>query len=223
METKAKLIPILTGAMLALSSVNVSAEILLNPAAKTAAGGLDVTGAFISHSTDYEVDGGGEFDVDRTVLGISAAHGLSDKLDIYGSLGLSADVEYENSDGDGFILAGGVRGGLPVNAGVDLGGYAQLTLFEEDVDSIDVSGWDVRVGVLARGAEQTGKFSFYGGLELIVLDDFEADTNGGSSDFEYDDIVGLRLGAQLNGDLPLHLQLGLMHESSIMLSASTTF
>lgn len=196
------------------------AELFVNPVTKNKAGAAEISGHFGSISAEYEA--GGSFDIDRTFIGATYAHGLDSSLDVYGtfSLILESEIEDRPGDGDGFILGGGARGGIPNDLGVNLHGYAQFLIIDEDYGGgLDGEEMSIMAGVAVSKALDT-KIKLYGGLEFNIWSDL--DSNGGDAD--RDDFFGLRLGANFNlGQYLLNANMALMHETGIFISASKRF
>lgn len=197
------------------------AELFVNPVTKNKTGASEISVHFGSISVDYEA-GGSSFDIDRTFLGASYIHGLDSSLDVYGTFSLTLESEIENvpSDGDGFILGGGVRGAIPNDMGVDLSGYGQLLLIDEDYGSgLDGEELAITLGIAASKALDT-KIKLYGALEFNLFSDMEIN----STDVDRNDFLGFRLGANFNlGQYLLNANMALAHESGIFISASNRF
>lgn len=197
------------------------AELFVNPVTKNKTGASEISAHFGSVSVDYEA-GGSSADIDRTFIGATYAQGLNSSLDVFGTFSLTLESEFENSssDGDGFIIGGGIRGGIPNDLDVDLHGYAQLLLIDEDYGgNADGEEMAIMMGVAASKALDT-KIRLYGALEFNLFSDMEV----GNTDVDRDDFFGIRLGANFNlGQYLLNANLALIHESGIFISGSKRF
>lgn len=201
---------------------SANAELFVNPVSKSKTGAGELSAHFGTSSVDYEV-GGAKFEIDRTFLGATYAHGLDSNLDIYGTFSLTLKSEIENAptDGDGFILGGGVRAGIPNELGVSLHGYGQLLLIDEDYGGgADGEEMSIMAGVVASKALDS-KIKIYGGAEFNLYSDLDG---GGGSSAERDDLFGFRIGLNFNlGEYLLNANMSLAHEQGIFLSASKAF
>ena len=67
---------------------------------------LNISPVFSFSEIEYEGDGRGEFDIDRTLFGVSLGYGIHPSFDLFGDLAYIAEAELENSsrDGDGFLM-----------------------------------------------------------------------------------------------------------------------
>ena len=225
--------------MFLVSGLNAAnAELLVNPLSKAKMGGMEGSAHFGSSSVDYEQNGS-KGDVDRKFIGATIAYGMSNMMDVYGTLSYTLEAQAEGfpSDDTGFILGGGVRAKIPNNSGFDLHGYAQLLLIDEDYGSISFPGGSVSLsgeetsimaGVVASKALDNN-ITVYGGLELNLLSDLDIkqnDTFFGSASVsaDRDDFLGFRLGVNFNaGTFLLNVNTALIHESGIFISASQPF
>jgi hypothetical protein len=197
------------------------AELFVNPVTKNKIGTSEISAHFGSISVDYEV-GGSSFDIDRTFLGATYAHGLNSSFDVFGTFSITLESEIENSpsDGDGFIIGGGIRGGIPNDLGVKLNGYGQLLLIDEDYGgNADGEEMAIMVGMAASKALDS-KIKLYGALEFNLFSDMEI----GSTDVDRDDYFGFRLGANFDlGQFLLNANMALIHETGIFISGSQRF
>ena len=205
--------------MLGINSA--SAELFVNPVTKNKAGASQISAHFGSVSVDYEV-GNSSADIDRTFIGASYVHGLDSSLDVYGTFSLTLESELENapSDGDGFILGGGVRGSIPNDLDVNLHGYAQFLMIDEDYGSgLDGEEMSIMLGAAVSKALDT-KIKLYGALEFNMWSDLDTDFG----DADRDDSFGIRLGANFAlGEYLVNANMALMHESGIFISGSKRF
>lgn len=197
------------------------AELFVNPIVKNKSGAGEGSIHFGASSVDYEA-GGSTGDIDRTFIGATYAHGLNSSFDIYGtfSLTLESELEFSSSDGDGYILGGGVRAGIPNDLGVNINGYAQLLMIDEDYgNSIDGDEMSIMFGAVASKALDS-KIKIYGGLEFNLYSDMDIE----GSDADRDDFLGVRLGVNFNfGNVLMNVNTSLMHETGIFVSASQPF
>jgi hypothetical protein len=215
------LIKLVVGISMIFAFNSAHAELLVNPVGKSKPGAWQGSGHFGISSVEYEV-GNSSGDIDRTFLGATFAYGMNNTIDIYGTLSFTLEAELENapSDGDGFILGGGVRGQIPSDMGVALHGYAQLLFIDEDYGSnIDGEETYLMAGIVAAKALDNN-IKIYGGLELNLIGDLEIN----SVDADRDDFLGFRLGANFNaGNFLIDVNTALIHENGIFVSASKAF
>lgn len=197
---------------------SANAELFINPVVKNSPGSSEISAHFGTSSVDYEY-GGSSSDIDRTFIGATYAQGLNSSIDVYGtfSLTLESELEFTTTDGDGFILGGGVRGLIPNDMGVSLHGYGQFLLIDEDYGtSVDGEEMSIMLGLVASKALDS-KIKIYGGAEFNLFSDMDI----GNVDADRDDFLGARLG--LNFDLGAYLlnaNLSLIHETGLFISAS---
>lgn len=181
---------------------SASAQLLIDPVSKAAAGTNDLGVTFGFSEVDYEIDSGGTATVDRKYTGMSLAHGLSEDVDLYGALAYTyeAEVNDSNSDDDGMIMAAGVKSRLGQVEELSFYGYGQFQYLAEDYgNDVDASLFETNLGVLSR-VNLFDPLAFYAGLDFIPISEGELDTRVGDVDFERDDIFGVRLGADLEMD-----------------------
>ena len=200
---------------------SASAELFINPVTKNKTGTSEISAHFGSISVDYEANGS-TGDIDRTFIGATYAHGLNSSFDVYGTFSLTLEAELEGApnDGDGYILGGGIRAGIPNDLGVALNGYAQLLLISEDYgNSIDGDETAIMFGVVASKAIDS-KIKLYGGAEFNLWSDMDIE----GTDADRDDFLGFRIGANFTaGQYLLNVNMALAHESGIFISGSKAF
>lgn len=214
------------------------AELFINPVTKLSMGAREGSAHFGTSTVTYD-SGGSNGDVDRTFLGATVAYGMNNLLDVYGTFSYTMKAKAEGIPGDdsGYILGGGVRGGIPNDMGLKLHGYAQLLLINEDYGSesffgttIEYSGKETSImaGVVASKALEN-KVVVYGGLELNLVSDADIKVSGysggsGRVSVDRDDFLGFRLGANFDaGDFLLNVNTSLIHETGIFISGSKPF
>jgi len=209
------------GVVVALGFSTANAELFVNPITKSKTGAGETSVHFGTSSVDYDF-GGGSGDIDRDFIGATYAHGLNSSFDVYGTFSytLKSKLENSTSDGSGFILGGGVRGGIPNDMGVSLHGYGQFLLIDEDYgNSLDGQELAMMVGVVASKALDS-KIKIYGGAEFNLYSDIDIESVNG----DRDDLFGFRIGANLNlGEFLLNANLSLAHEQGLFLSGSKSF
>ena len=204
-------------------TTTAQAELLVNPASSAGKNNPQFSAFFKNSSVKMDVENVGSGDVDRTIIGASAAYGITDNADAYFAFGLANDVDYEDlGDGDGTQFGFGIRGKLPLENQLTLKGYAQFTSYKEETteNGVDIegSGNDIRGGIVA--ASDRGDFVIYGGIDMILSESFEIEAGGVSADVEHDSSFGFLVGGELSGSMPLHFQAMFGHETGFLISAS---
>ena len=80
------------------------AQLIVDPQGDVGAENVELNTVLSFSEIEYDADGRGGGEVERTILGISAAYGLQPSLDLYGELAYILEAELENgSDDDGFF------------------------------------------------------------------------------------------------------------------------
>lgn len=209
-----------------LAGNSVYAELLIDPIG-SAEDGTEVGAAFTSSSIEYDVNGDDE--IDRTMLSAYAAFEAADEVDAFVAVAYSHKVEAEgiNDDDAGIILAGGVRGVLPIDVDFDLRGYAQLAYIDEtylNKNGGEVTGNGLELSIGALAVKELDEFEAYGGIELVPFGNFELETSGnrtGSADLDRDSLFGLRLGARFDvDDFVIRGEVAFIGEQSFTVSIS---
>jgi hypothetical protein len=218
---------------------SASAELLVNPAAKTSVGKTQVAGLFGTSSVTYSDDFNDKGDIDRNFLGVSAAYGMSDGVDVFGALALITKAEVEDfpDDDSGTAFALGVRGILPMQADLKLHGYAQYLSIDEDYgsfvdgfgDTISLSGKETSLSAGVVATKKVENITVYGGAEFIFMSDGKVTVTDSSlgtakGDIERDDTLGFRAGAYFNaGEFDMSVGFAFAHETGFALGLSKEF
>lgn len=218
-----------------LFSTTAHAELLVDPTASTESGEISGGVSLIISSVAYELDGSSsKSDVDRKILSAYGALNVQDEIDVFGALGYTFEAEADDVNGDdtGFMLAGGVRGTLPIEGDFKVQGYAQLLYFDEDYGNLNntasVSGSGIELSVGAVAVKELDALNIYGGIELIPYNDVEFDFSNPTNrtiGADRDDIFGIRLGAnyQLDDQFLLRGEVALLSETTFTLGVSMPF
>jgi hypothetical protein len=203
---------------------SASAQLLIDPSGKAEVGQIEVAASLILNEIEYEIANSAESDIEYTVIGAQAAYALNEMVDVFGALGFIAKAESDTDDGDGFMLAGGVRAAVATMNAVAISAYAQVQYLSEDFDNdVEATVKELLLGV-------TGSYmlndivKLYGGLELVPYSDGEVETPRGDADVERDAMFTVRVGgtADVSGVL-VRAELSLLAEQGITLGLGTRF
>ncbi len=205
---------------------SASAQLIVTPHGDVRDQQIDLTVALSGSEIEYELeDSGGSADIDRTIVGIAAAFGLSPVLDLYGEFGYIVEAEVEGADGDddGALLGAGVRGVMYKQDGLSVHGLAGVRFISEEYgDGVEGELFELPLSVVLSGKVDPN-FQLYGGLDLVPISEGDVDFPGaGSADIERDDIIGVRFGGDYSWpSLTLNLEVALVSEESF--TARLTF
>ena len=190
-----------------------------NPTATVAKGSF-LVGAEID-IWERDMKNGGTFDVDGTKILVKGTGGLSDKIDVFGKIGIaeveSSDLNFSSDMG----LAIGVGGKVNVyeRGKVKAGVVAQVLMWsgEDSGVDIDITEFDLAFG---GSYDVTKEFDCYGGLMLAMV---QGDANG--NDFDQDDPIGIFLGGEytITPHVKAGLELRQMSETSFTFMTSFAF
>lgn len=184
----------------------------------------DVQGTLMLSDVEYDFDAGGDAEIERTIVGISSSYGLNQSLSMFGEFGLIAESEIENSrdDGNGFLLGAGLKGPLMYQGRFSVTGFGGIRFIDEDYgDSVDGQLFELHGGVVGRYALEKN-LGVYAGLDIIPFSDGEVDAPGGKSDFERDNILGLRLGIDfLIQEVQVNTEVALVSEEAFVIRIGT--
>ncbi len=184
-----------------------------NPTATVAQGSFLVGAEFDFWDRDFE--NGGVVSVEGTKILVKGTYGISDKIDVFGKIGMA---EVEDS---GFDPAFGFGGKVNVyEKGQIKAGVVAQFLFWSGEDSgvdIDIIEFDLAFGGLY---EVTKEFDCYGGLMLAMV---EGDADG--ADFNADDPIGIFIGGEydITPEAKAGVELRLISETSFAFMASFAF
>lgn len=198
------------------------AELFVNPIGNTGMGAKEISAHFGTSEVEYEFDGGGSGDVERTFLGATITFGNSATMDWFATFSYTLEAEIEGlpDDDTGFIFGGGVRSKLKSSPDMNVHGYGQLLLIDEDYTS-GVSGEETSIMLgVAAAKGLSPEFVGYAAFELNLYSDAEVE----GFDFERDDLFGVRVGGNYDmGNFMLNFNLSLIHESGFFISGSKPF
>lgn len=138
--------------------------------------------SFLTSKTEYETEGGANFDLDRNLFGASLGYNLGDDFIVFGDFGrvmTTELVDFRDFKGDGYLFGFGAatvayqgqRGRVMVHAGfydwIETMKYKPDTAGAADVKA-DVGMYDFLVGTIFA-LKANPKFTPYAGLELFPL------------------------------------------------------
>lgn len=206
------------------------AQLIVDTSHQAPMGRGEIGGATSFSKIDYKTNDslllGDSKAIKRFVLGGYAAFGMTEKSDLFGTVGLILNAEGDDASdsGSGFLLAGGGRIDVMDIADVDLSAYAQLEIIVEDYGSeSDGNLMEIAVGVVGKTAlnEQIDVFAAF---DLFPFSDGNIDVGPRSADFERDSLFGVRMGGSLDlGDFWLRGELALIGEVTVTIGAGTYF
>lgn len=205
-----------------LSCSSAFAELLVNPIGKTGMGATDISFHFGTSEAEYEDNGGGSGDIERTFLGATFTFGSSATMDWYATISYTLEAELENfgDDDTGFIIGGGIRNKIKSSPDMDVYGYGQLLLIDEEYGAgVEGDETSILLGVAAAKG-LSPDFVGYGAFEINLYSDGDID----GADIERDDLFGVRVGGNYDtGSFLLNFNLSLIHESGFFISGSKPF
>ena len=221
-------------------------QLIVNPSTRADAGKFEAGGAASFGRTEYDAGY-----VERKCLGGYGAYGITDWIDVYGSLGFTFGAEPENwsESGRGFIAAIGTRAKVWQQDDLSALVYGQVQYLKETYgsagDGVDVLGVDAdlegKITELILGAllryDYNDALSFYGGLELIPWSDGTVDGStavdipglpsfgfSDSDSIERDSPVTIRGGANYDfGDFWVRAEAAAVSETAITLGGGVNF
>ena len=190
-----------------------------NPTATVAKGSF-LVGAEID-IWERDMKNGGTFDVDGTKILVKGTGGLTDKINVFGKIGIaeveSSDLNFSSDMG----LAIGVGGNVNVyeRGKVKAGVVAQVLMWsgEDSGVDIDITEFDLAFG---GSYDVTKEFDCYGGLMLAMV---QGDANG--NDFDQDDPIGIFLGGEfdITPQVKAGVELRLISETSFSFMATFAY
>ena len=207
-----------------LNASTASAQLIVDHQAKANQGQLQLSPALLFSEAEYDPDGGGSQDIERKIFGLAFGYGVHPSLDVYAELGyiIESELESVRDDDDGFMLGFGVRGQLYQQNAFKLKGFAGARYVDEEYgNGIEGSLWELYSGITGRW-ELSREVGLYGGFDLIPYTDGEVDSRVGSQDFDRDDPIGIRVGADftLNNGVRLNGEIALISDESFILRAT---
>lgn len=190
-----------------------------NPTATVVTGSFLVGGEIDFWDRDFE--DGASFDVEGTKLLVKGTYGISNKIDVFGKIGM-AKAEIDDLGWDsGFDPAFGIGGKMNVyeRGQIKAGVLAQFLLWsgEDSGVDIDMFEFDLAFGGLF---EVSKDFDCYGGLMLTMV---EGDADG--NDFNAEDPIGIFVGGEydITPKAKAGVELRLLSETSFTFMASFAF
>ena len=184
-----------------------------NPTATVAQGSF-LVGAEIDF-WERDMKNGGVAKFDGTKILVKGTYGISDKIDVFGKIGMA---EVENSGWDPALGLGG-KVNVYERGQIKAGVVAQFLLWsgEDSGVDIDIIEFDLAFGGLY---EVTKEFDCYGGLMLAMV---EGDADG--ADFNADDPIGIFIGGEydITPEAKAGVELRLISETSFAFMASFAF
>lgn len=203
-------------------SSTASAQLIVNPADVLGQGQFAIEPALLISEIEYDEDQGNGGDIERTALAVSAAHGVTEKLDIYGEFGYTLEAEADDisGDGDGFIFGAGIRGLMYQADVISFRGVLGGRYIDEDYGSgVDGNLFEI-YGTTLVHADLNNSFSLYGGLDIIPFSDGELEFGSFDSDIERDNFLGIRFGANYRIDsMLLRAEAAVIGQQTLILSA----
>ena len=191
--------------VLGILAVPAEAQLIVDISSKAESGQLELGGTLSNSEIDYDGQYAGGGDVDRSVLGVYAAYGISARADFYIGAGYILDTKPQQlpEDGDGFLVAAGTRCLVMERDRLYVLAYGQLQYVSEDYGSesyvsgaarfhgyygdvvvtreADATSLEVSLGVVGKYV-LADTLSVYAALEAVPYCD-------GESDVSYDSIA----------------------------------
>ena len=220
--------------MITLQAPRAHAQMFSDPL--TVAGPrTQVAGVFSASEIEYEGDGSSD-DIDRKILGVEMARGLSGAVDGFAQLGLIVDSEIGGfDDGQGFTFGIGGRSVVHKETAYRVSAYGAFTYQSEEFDEksikVELTTYDLHAGAVV-GFNATPVMMPYAGLDLVLLSDGDSKVKikGGGTydndddDIERDDILNLKIGGLFNPATPtVRAEVVLMGEDTFTLAVGTFF
>jgi hypothetical protein len=170
---------------------------------------------------DRDFENGGTFDADGTKVLVKGTYGITNKVDVFGKIGM-AEMEVDDAGWDsGYEPAIGFGGKVNVyeRGQIKAGVVAQIGFWSGEDSGIDI---DITEFDLAFGGsyEVTKELDCYGGLMFAMVNG-DADGN----DFDEADPIGIFLGGEfdITPKAKAGVELRLISETSFTLMAGFAF
>jgi hypothetical protein len=202
-----------------------------NPTASVGQGSFQVGAEIDFWERDMEDEDGDEGEVEGTRILVKGTYGISDKIDVFGKIGMvDAEIKDLGIETD-MDIAFGIGGKVNVydQGQIKAGIVAQVLLWSgEDSPApgidveVDATEFDLAVG---GSYEVSEAFKCYGGLMYSMVSG-EVDAGGlGSFDFDEADPIGIFIGGEfdISPQSRAGLELRLMSETSFALMANFAF
>lgn len=231
-----------TAMLLGVSGV-ANAGLYIDPTTKNDEGAVSAEAFWERSEATYDAKVNGfTFDsrIHRTIVGASVIYGVHEMIDAYGAFGMidnHSDGNYDNSanlvDGDGTAIVLGAKGEIPVDLDVNLMGFAQLSILDEDYgkgDPFDTGtnvkntgeGTEFNVGVVA--SKEIDSLVAYGGVDLNLYSDLSGKVGSTKLDIERQDKFGIRAGARYSIDeYYVRIDMTFLSEASNTVSVGKNF
>jgi hypothetical protein len=216
------------------------AQLFFDPVGTLEQGRTELGGTIGFSDVEYEVDGneaGSDGDVERTWIAAHGGVGLNEGIDVLLAVAgiLEAEPDDFGNDGDGFALAGGLRGEVWAQDRSAVRLYGQLSFIAEDYGKsnkgpVSTDGelelTELTIGALYVHSLDEG-VSFFAGIEAVPFSDGELEaeiknpalTLSQDLDAERDNLFGVRLGARVDlATLALQADAAIAHEETFRFS-----
>lgn len=172
------------------------AELMFNTAKLYPSGGF--SGYLVISDVNYEGESGGDFDIERKIIGGDYTIPIDRDMNFTLQAGLIFDAESDGSsnDGQGFQFGGGGRMKLHATRTMRLLGFGLVNYTTENYDGPgdpSLSLIDIHLGVTARFIISR-TISPYAGLELALYSDGDIESGSAKADIERDDLILINLG-----------------------------
>jgi hypothetical protein len=198
----------------------VQAQLVVNPARRAPEMSGEFGAVFLMQGAEYEVEDR-DLDIERDMVGLSGAFGLTDLMDVYGVLGytISSELEDWDDDGDGILLAAGLRGQLMQSRPLRVQAYGQFQMLDEDYGDdgeVEAKGELMEFLLGVAGIYTMDPFDFYTALEMVPFSDGELSVEDVDADLERDSLLGLRFGMSVDfGGIWLRTDVVIGNEESL--------
>ena len=202
-----------------------------NPTATVEQGSFQVGAEIDFWERDMEDEAGDEGEVEGTRILVKGTYGISDKIDVFGKIGM-ADAEIKDLDIETDMdIAFGIGGKVNVydQGQIKAGVVAQILLWsgeDSPVPGIDVEVDATEFDLAFGGSYKVSEaFNCYGGLMYSMVSG-EVDAGVfGSFDFDEADPIGIFIGGEfaITPQAKAGLELRLMSETSFTLMANFAF
>lgn len=227
--------------VLMLAPFVAEAQMLVKPIDALGERATHASGIFMVSEIDYESKGNSTSDseIERKLLGVELAYGISPTFDIVGQVALIMDSEISGSstleDGEGFNLGGGVRGVFWRHGNLKVGGFGNLIYQTESFEgSVASVSYEAELTMLEMHLGGGVLFDLnqtvqpYAVLDLVAYDDGDSETKVGTysadGSFERDDMMCLKLGIEISlEDLDIRPELTILGEQTFAIAVGASF
>ncbi len=217
-------------------TAHASAQWFSDPSGILDEGAFRADLSFSLNETDYELKDAGlrlDIPVERQILGVTLAYGISDAVDVFLAAGLILDAEPQIRDddlrwrdsGDGYLLSAGARGVLYRQDQFSLMGYGYVQHIDEDygrlrdeydffieTTRLEADRTELALGVLGR-YDVTEEFHVYAGLEVILVDDGDLNVKFTEENLVTEDVFRERVTFDMDRDDILTARAGAAYQA----------